>query len=56
MWPGKSGSVGLRPFVSVTSIEVPTLTAVIHDCEGLTDEAFEALVDAATRRVVRSLK
>jgi hypothetical protein len=40
----------------VTSIEALTHTAVVHHADSLTDEAFEALVDEATRLVVRYLQ
>ena len=48
--------LGLAAFVCVTSIEALTHTAVLHHSESFTDEAFEALVDEATRLVVRYLK
>ena len=46
----------LATFVCVTSIEALTHTAVIYHADRLTDEAFEALVDEATRLVVRYLQ
>jgi AcrR family transcriptional regulator len=46
----------LATFVCVTSIEALTHTAVVHHADSLTDEAFEALVDEATRLVVRYLQ
>jgi AcrR family transcriptional regulator len=48
--------LGLAAFVCVTSIEALTHTAVLHFSERLSDEAFEALVDEATRLVVRYLQ
>jgi AcrR family transcriptional regulator len=48
--------LGLAAFVCVTSIEALTHTAVLHHSESLSDEAFEALVDEATRLVVRYLQ
>ncbi len=46
----------LASFVCVTSIEALTHTAVIRHAESLPDEAFEALVDEATRLIVRYLQ
>jgi AcrR family transcriptional regulator len=46
----------LAAFVCVTSIEALTHTAVIHHSESLSEEAFEALVDEATRLIVRYLQ
>jgi AcrR family transcriptional regulator len=43
-------------FVCVTSIEAVTHTAVLHRPEMLSDEAVGALVDEATRLVVRYLR
>ena len=48
--------LGLAAFVCVTSIEALTHTAVVHHSESLSDEAFGALVDEATRLVVRYLQ
>ena len=48
--------LGLAAFVCVTSIEALTHTAVLHHSESFSDEAFEALVDEATRLVVRYLQ
>jgi AcrR family transcriptional regulator len=48
--------LGLASFVCVTSIEALTHTAVLHHSEGLSDAAFAALVDEATRLVVRYLQ
>jgi AcrR family transcriptional regulator len=48
--------LGLAAFVCVTSIEALTHTAVVHHSEGFSDEAFAALVDEATRLVVRYLQ
>jgi AcrR family transcriptional regulator len=48
--------LGLAAFVCVTSIEALTHTAVLHHAEQLSDEAFEALVDEATRLIVRYLQ
>jgi AcrR family transcriptional regulator len=48
--------LGLAAFVCVTSIEALTHTAVVHHSATLTDEAFEALVDEATRLVIRYLR
>jgi arginyl-tRNA--protein-N-Asp/Glu arginylyltransferase len=48
--------LGLATFVCVTSIEALTHTAVVHHSESLSPEAFEALVDEATRLVVRYLQ
>jgi hypothetical protein len=46
----------LAAFVCVTSIEALTHTAVLHHSEILSDETMTALVDAATRLVVRYLQ
>jgi len=46
----------LAAFVCVTSIEALTHTAVVHHSESLSDEAFGALIDEATRLVVRYLQ
>jgi AcrR family transcriptional regulator len=46
----------LAAFVCVTSIEALTHTAVIHTAELLTDERANALVDEATRLIVRYLR
>ncbi len=43
----------LAAFVCVTSIEALTHTAVLHHSDKLSDDAFGALVDEATRLVVR---
>ena len=49
--------LGLAAFVCVTSIEALTHTAVLHHSEMLSnDEATKALVDEATRLVVRYLQ
>jgi AcrR family transcriptional regulator len=48
--------LGLATFVCVTSIEALTHTAVLHQSEILSDEAYGALVDEATRLVVRYLQ
>jgi len=49
--------LGLAAFVCVTSIEALTHTAVLHHSEMLSnDEATNALVDEATRLVVRYLQ
>ena len=48
--------LGLAAFVCVTSIEALTHTAVLHHSESFSDEDFEALVDEATRLVVRYLQ
>jgi hypothetical protein len=40
----------------VTTIEALTHTAVAHHSESLSDEAFAALVDEATRLIVRYLQ
>ncbi|WP_158937873.1 hypothetical protein [Burkholderia sp. S171] len=40
----------------MTSIEALTHKAVVHHSESLSDEAFEALIDEATRLVVRYLQ
>jgi AcrR family transcriptional regulator len=49
--------VDLAAFVCVTSIEALTHTAVLHHADMLSDAgAVEALVDAATRLVVRYLQ
>jgi len=48
--------LGLAAFVCVTSIEALTHTAVVHHSESFSDEAFEALVDEATRLIVRYLR
>jgi len=45
----------LAAFVCVTSIEALTHTAVLHHSEDFSDEVFEALIDEATRLVVRYL-
>jgi AcrR family transcriptional regulator len=46
----------LAAFMVVTSIEALTHRAVLHHPEMLADEATEALIDEATRLVVRYLK
>jgi AcrR family transcriptional regulator len=46
----------LAAFVCVTSIEALTHTAVLHHSDSFSDDAFAALVDEATRLVVRYLK
>jgi AcrR family transcriptional regulator len=46
----------LAAFVCVTSIEALTHVAVLHHPEMLTDEATEALVEEATRLIVRYLQ
>lgn len=48
--------LGLAAFVCVTSIEALTHTAVLHHSEGLSDKAFDALVDEATRLLIRYLQ
>lgn len=48
--------LGLATFVCVTSIEALTHTAVLDYSERVSDEAFEALVDEATRLIVRYLQ
>jgi hypothetical protein len=48
--------LGLAAFVCVTSIEALTHTAVVHHSDSLSDEAFGALVDEATRLIVRYLQ
>jgi AcrR family transcriptional regulator len=47
--------VGLAAFVCVTSIEALAHTAVLHHSESFSDGEFAALVDEATRLVVRYL-
>jgi AcrR family transcriptional regulator len=46
----------LAAFVCATSIEALTHTAVLHRSDMLSDDAVEALVDEATRLVVRYLQ
>ena len=46
----------LAAFVCVTSIEALTHTAVLHHSAMLSDDATEALIDEATRLVVRYLR
>lgn len=46
----------LAAFICVTSIEALTHTAVLRDSDKLSDEAMEALIDEATRLVVRYLQ
>ena len=48
--------LGLAAFVCVTSIEALAHTAVMHRSEMLSDEAVGALIDEATRLVVRYLQ
>ena len=48
--------LGLAAFVCVTSIEALTHTAVLHHSDSFSDEAFGALIDEATRLVVRYLQ
>lgn len=48
--------LALAAFVCVTSIEAVTHTAVVHHAESFSDETFAALVDEATRLIVRYLK
>ncbi|RDU96270.1 TetR/AcrR family transcriptional regulator [Trinickia dinghuensis] len=45
----------LATFVCMTSIEALTHTAVLHYTDRLSDEAFDALVDEASRLIVRYL-
>jgi hypothetical protein len=52
----RSVDLELAAFVCVTSIEALTHTAVLHHTEKLSDEAFGALVEEATRLVVRYLQ
>ncbi|MFT4067927.1 TetR/AcrR family transcriptional regulator [Paraburkholderia sp.] len=47
---------GLATFVCVTSIEALTHTAVLNYSDSLPEEAFEALIDEATRLIVRYLR
>jgi AcrR family transcriptional regulator len=46
----------LAAFVCVTSIEALTHTAVLHHSEMLSDQATEALIDEATKLVIRYLQ
>jgi AcrR family transcriptional regulator len=46
----------LAAFVCVTSIEALTHTAVLHHSESFSDATFAALIDEATRLVVRYLQ
>lgn len=46
----------LAAFVCVTSIEALTHNAVLHQSENFSDETFAALVEEATRLVVRYLQ
>lgn len=46
----------LAAFVCVTSIEGLTHTAVLHHSDDFSDEAAEALIDEATRLIVRYLQ
>lgn len=48
--------LGLATFVCVTSIEALTHAAVVHHADALSDEAFDALIDEATRLVVQYLR
>lgn len=48
--------LGLAAFVCVTSIEALTHAAVLHHSETFSEAAFAALVDEATRLVVRYLQ
>jgi AcrR family transcriptional regulator len=48
--------LGLAAFVCVTSIEALTHTAVLHRSDMLSDGAVGALVDEATRLIVRYLR
>jgi AcrR family transcriptional regulator len=48
--------LGLAAFVCVTSIEALTHVAVLHHSETFSEAAFAALVDEATRLVVRYLQ
>ncbi len=48
--------LALAAFVCVTSIEAVTHTAVVHHSESFSDETFAALVDEATRLIVRYLQ
>lgn len=52
----RSVDLGLAAFVCVTSIEALTHTAVLHHSESLRGEALGALVDEATRLLVRYLQ
>jgi hypothetical protein len=46
----------LATFVCVTSIEAVTHMAVVHHAESFSEETFAALVDEATRLIIRYLK
>ncbi|MBM0106797.1 TetR family transcriptional regulator [Steroidobacter sp. S1-65] len=46
----------LATFVCVTSIEALTHTAVLHHSQSFTEEVFAALVEEATRLIVRYLQ
>ena len=46
----------LAAFVCFTSVEALTHNAVIHHSENFSDETFEALVEEATRLIVRYLR
>src|SRR5262249_49365413 len=48
--------LALASFVCVTSIEALTHTAVLHHSASFSDAAFDALVDEATRLIVRYLQ
>jgi AcrR family transcriptional regulator len=52
----RSLDLGLAAYVCVTSIEALTHTAVLYHSESFSDETFAALVDEATRLVVRYLQ
>jgi AcrR family transcriptional regulator len=52
----RSIDLDLAAFVCVTSIEALTHTAVLHRAESFPDEAFEALIDEATRLIVGYLR
>jgi len=48
--------LGLAAFVCVTTIEALTHSAVLHHSEALSAESVEALIEEATRLVVRYLR
>jgi hypothetical protein len=52
----RKADLALAAFVCVTSIEALTHTAVLHHSDSFSDEAFGALIDEASRLVLRYLQ
>jgi len=52
----RSVDLELASFVCVTTVEALTHTAVLHHSETFSEETFAALIDEATRLLVRYLR